>query len=53
MARSAGGGSRLGLKPNGKKISFSEHVFYKLRDGRISEVRSLIDRDAVARQLAE
>lgn len=42
----------LGLKPNGRKISFSEHVFYRLRDGRISEVRSLIDRDAVARQFA-
>lgn len=43
----------LRLKPNGKKISFSEHVFYRLRNGRISEVRSLIDRDAVARQFAE
>ncbi len=43
----------LGMEPNGKKISFSEHVFYRLRNGRISEVRSLIDRDAVARQFAE
>lgn len=43
----------LGLKPNGRTVSFSEHVFYTLRAGRISEVWSLIDRTAIEAQLAE
>jgi predicted ester cyclase len=42
----------LGLQPNGKRIAFAEHVFYRLREGKICEVWSLIDRDAVAKQLA-
>ena len=42
----------LGLQPNGRSVSFAEHVFYKLRDGKICEVLSLIDRPAVERQLA-
>ncbi len=42
----------LGLQPNGKAVSFAEHVFYKLRDGKIFEVLSLIDRPAIERQLA-
>jgi len=45
-------GEFLGLKPNGKRVSFTEHVFYKLRDGKIHEVWSLIDRPAIERQLA-
>jgi predicted ester cyclase len=42
----------LGLQPNGKSISFSEHVFYRLRGGKIYEVWSLIDRPAIEEQLA-
>ncbi len=30
-------GEILGLPPNGKSISFSEHAFYELRDGKIRE----------------
>jgi predicted ester cyclase len=42
----------LGLQPTGKSVSFSEHVFYRFRDGKICEVWSLIDRPAIERQLA-
>ena len=42
----------MGLKPNGKAISFAEHVFYRLRAGKIHEVWSLIDRPAIEAQLA-
>jgi predicted ester cyclase len=42
----------LGLQPSGKPISFSEHVFYRLREGKIHEVWSLLDRPAIERQLA-
>jgi predicted ester cyclase len=43
----------LGFSPNGERIVFAEHVFYRFRDGRISAVSSLIDRAAIARQLRE
>jgi steroid delta-isomerase-like uncharacterized protein len=42
----------LGLEPTGQQVSFAEHVFYRFDDGRIAEVWSLIDRDAVRRQLS-
>lgn len=42
----------LGLKPNGRSISFTEHVFYRLHDGKIAEVWSLLDRPAIKQQLA-
>jgi predicted ester cyclase len=42
----------LGLQPNGKSISFAEHVFYKFRDGKIYEVWSLLDVPSIAEQLA-
>ncbi len=42
----------LGQQPNGKSASFSEHVFYRFRDGKIHEVWSLLDRLAVKEQLA-
>ena len=45
-------GEFLGLRPNGKSVSFAEHVFYRLREGRICEVWSLIDRPAIEAQLA-
>lgn len=42
----------LGLAPNGKTISFCEHVFYRFRDGKICEVWSLVDQQAIREQLA-
>ena len=41
----------LGLEPTGTAVSFAEHVFYRFENGRIAQVWSLIDRDAVASQL--
>jgi steroid delta-isomerase-like uncharacterized protein len=41
----------LGFTPNGRRLVFAEHVFYRFRDGRIAEVSSLIDRPAIERQL--
>jgi predicted ester cyclase len=42
----------LGYEPTGARISFSEHVFYRFRDGKIAEVWSLIDTQAIAAQTA-
>ena len=41
----------LGFTPNGGRLCFAEHVFYRFEDGRISAVSSLIDRWAIAEQL--
>jgi predicted ester cyclase len=41
----------LGFAPDGNRISFAEHVFYRFRDDRITSVWSLIDRPAVREQL--
>jgi len=43
----------LGFTPNGKRLSFTEHVFYRFVDHRIAEVWSMIDRPAIAAQLAD
>jgi predicted ester cyclase len=43
----------LGFEPTGATISFAEHVFYEFDGGRIKQVRSLLDRAAVASQLAQ
>jgi predicted ester cyclase len=42
----------LGFSPNGQRIAFTEHVFYRYREGRIANVWSLIDRKAIEQQLA-
>ena len=42
----------LGLRPNGKSISFAEHVFYKFRGGKIYEVWSLLDVPSIVEQLS-
>lgn len=42
----------LGSNPTGAPVSFAEHVFYRFRDRRIAEGWSLIDRDAIAAQIA-
>ncbi|KAJ3828851.1 hypothetical protein EV361DRAFT_432254 [Lentinula raphanica] len=39
--------------PNGQKISFVEHVFYRFEDGKIRQVWSLLDDQAIAKQLGE
>lgn len=44
-------GDFLGLPVNGRRVRFSENVFYRLREGRIVEVWSVIDKAGVEAQL--
>ena len=44
-------GMLFGLPVDGKRISFTENVFYEYRDGRIAQVWSIIDKAAIAAQL--
>ncbi|MCD4865309.1 ester cyclase [Pseudomonas sp. PLB05] len=44
-------GKLFGLAVNGRQVRFSEHVFYRFENGRIREVRSVIDTAAIAAQL--
>ncbi|MFJ3470641.1 ester cyclase [Pseudomonas sp. NPDC090201] len=44
-------GELFGLPVNGKRVSFTENVFYEIRDGRIAQVFSVIDKEAVRAQL--
>jgi len=44
-------GEFMGIAVNGRTVEFCEHVFYQLRDGKISEVWSLIDKDAIREQI--
>ena len=41
----------LGLAVNGKRVSFSENVFYKFRSQKIEQVWSVIDKSAIESQL--
>jgi steroid delta-isomerase-like uncharacterized protein len=41
----------LGLPVNGRKVSFSENVFYEFREGKIAQVWSIIDKAAIEAQL--
>ena len=41
----------LGLPVNGKKVSFTENVFYEFRKEKILEVWSVIDKAAIEAQL--
>ena len=41
----------LDLPINGRRISFTENVFYEFRDGRIIQVWSVIDKAAIEAQL--
>jgi len=43
----------LGLPVNGRKVSFTENVFYRFRDDRIKEVWSIIDKAAIEAQLRD
>lgn len=42
----------LGVEPNGGRVAFAEHVFYRFRDERIEQVWSLLDTDTIRRRLA-
>ena len=44
-------GNFLGLDINGRRVSFTENVFYAFRDGNIVEVWSIIDKAAIELQL--
>lgn len=44
-------GELFGLPVNGRKVAFTENVFYEFQDGRIRNVWSIIDKAAIAAQL--
>jgi predicted ester cyclase len=44
-------GQFLGVDVNGRRVSFAEHVFYRVREWRIEQVWSLLDKDALIRQV--
>ncbi|PDT85148.1 ester cyclase [Bradyrhizobium sp. Y36] len=44
-------GTFLGLAVDGRRVSFSENVFYELGGGRIRQVWSVIDKAAIEAQL--
>jgi predicted ester cyclase len=44
-------GTFLGLDVSGKRVSFTENVFYEFRSERICQVWSIIDKAAIATQL--
>ena len=44
-------GTFLGLDVSGKRVSFTENVFYEFRSERICQVWSIIDKAAIAAQL--
>lgn len=45
-------GMLFGLPVNGRRILFNENVFYRISEGRIAEVSSIIDKAAISDQLA-
>jgi predicted ester cyclase len=46
-------GEFLGLPVNGRRISFSENVFYEFENDKIAKVWSVVDRAAVEAQLSQ
>lgn len=46
-------GTFLGLAVDGKKVAFTENVFYAFRDGKVRQVWSVIDKSAIEAQLAQ
>jgi predicted ester cyclase len=44
-------GMFLGLPINGKRVAFSENVFYEMHAGKIAQVWSVIDKVAIEAQL--
>lgn len=45
-------GTFLGLAVDGKRVRFSENVFYQFRDGKVADVWSIVDKAAIEAQLA-
>ncbi len=45
-------GMLFGLPVNGKKVTFTENVFYEFRENRIENVWSIIDKAAIEAQLS-
>lgn len=43
----------LGVEPTGGQVSFAEHAFYRFENERIAEVWSVIDKEAVRRQMLD
>ena len=43
--------SFLGLKVEGQKILFHEHVFYQFAEGKITQVWSIIDKTEIEKQI--
>lgn len=41
----------LGLDINGRRVSFTENVFYEFREGKIWQVWSIVDKAAIEAQL--
>ncbi|PZX15021.1 putative ester cyclase [Palleronia aestuarii] len=44
-------GDLFGLPVDGRRVRFHENVFYRIDESRIADVRSIIDRAAVAAQV--
>ncbi|WP_213939370.1 ester cyclase [Pseudomonas sp. dw_612] len=44
-------GELFGVSVNGRRVVFSENVFYEFKDGKICDVWSVIDKAAVAAQI--
>ena len=41
----------MGLPVDGRRVAFAEHAFYEYRDGKIWDVKSIIDKAAIEAQL--
>ncbi len=41
----------LGLEVNGRRVSFTENVFYRFGEGKIEAVWSIVDKAAIEAQL--
>lgn len=44
-------GQLFGLQVNGTRVRFDENVFYEMRDGKVQNVWSVIDKAAIAEQI--
>ena len=44
-------GQFLGISVDGRRVSFAEHVFYRMHEGRIDRVWSLLDKEAIRDQV--
>ena len=45
-------GTFMGLPVNGRRVAFAENVFYRFEDGKVRDVRSIVDKAAIEAQLA-